>query len=187
MARIKIALLGAPFTGKTELTSALAEALPRSFGLPEYAREYIEKYGPPEHIVEQMYMLEKMAQIERSIGDLYPYVIIDSPLPVYALYGTHFYQSKTGKKAVEFREEFRKLAVRHANDYDLCYLLPCSEVEYTLKNMDSVRALKPDERNAVGVMLREFCASHVSNYVVLRGSVEDRVKRILEDISKLGL
>jgi nicotinamide riboside kinase len=181
-----IALIGAPFTGKTELGVALSEALPGSFNLPEYARAYIETYGPPEHPAEQLYMVERAADIERSVGHLYPYVIIDSPVPVYAIYGAWFVElSGSDKKLDALRDAFNKAAVKYANSYDLVYFLPASEIDYTLDDMDKVRALSPPEREEIGDRLREFCVSHVEEYRVLKGPVTDRVAQIQKDIAIL--
>lgn len=178
-----IALIGAPFTGKTELAVALQERLAGSFRLPEYARAYIETYGAPEHPAEQLYMLDRMSDVERTIPHLYKYVIIDSPVPTYATYGAWMTAHLTTEKSRAYNSTFQRAAVRHANAYDFVYFLPASEVEYTPQNMDAVRTLSPQERSDIGHLLREFCAEHVARYTVLTGDTASRVDRIIQDIA----
>jgi len=75
-----VALLGAPKTGKTELTMALAAAYHTVF-VPDYEAYYRETYGKSEMLEESEFILiaERQLEIqERKIQDAHKYIFVDT-------------------------------------------------------------------------------------------------------------
>lgn len=187
MQATSIALVGAPYTGKTELATALCESLSNCFRLPEYARVYIDRFGPPKHPAEQMLMLRTNLEAEESLGRLFSYNIIDSPTFVYAIYGMELTTRSSANKYAAFYREFKQSAVRYANLADLTVFLSCADIPYTEDNMDDIRQLTPYERLAMDKMLNEHLVQHVEDYVKPRGTVEQRKDFVLDQLRTRGL
>jgi nicotinamide riboside kinase len=82
---MRVGFSGGPGSGKSVLARRLAGSLVDTpikvvEMVPEYARRYINKYGPIEHVYEQMRILKKQLDWENSIPKEVELVISDSPI-----------------------------------------------------------------------------------------------------------
>jgi tRNA uridine 5-carbamoylmethylation protein Kti12 len=85
-------LVGAPACGKTTLSLNLVTQLKvqnkNAKYILEYPRDYIEKYGHPQHISEQMLIfLGWNRLLENALHVQYDYLICDSPVFISYVYG----------------------------------------------------------------------------------------------------
>jgi nicotinamide riboside kinase len=89
-----VALVGAPACGKTTLSLNLVTQLKvrnkNAKYILEYPRDYIEKYGHPQHISEQMLIfLGWNRLLDNAAGIRYDYLICDSPVFISYVYGVY--------------------------------------------------------------------------------------------------
>jgi nicotinamide riboside kinase len=87
-----IALIGAPACGKTTLSLNLVTQLKvrnkNARYILEYPRDYIERFGHPQHISEQMLIfLNWKRMLEHASEINYEYLICDSPVFITYVYG----------------------------------------------------------------------------------------------------
>jgi len=122
-----VALIGAPASGKTTLALNLATQLKvrnkNAKYILEYPRDYIEKYGHPEHISEQMLIfLTWNRLLENAISTQYDYIVCDSPVFVSYVYGVFKADMKSPKDRMWVRE-LLDMTLESAQTYDKVFYI----------------------------------------------------------------
>ena len=130
-----IALIGAPACGKTTLSLNLVTQLKiqdkNAKYILEYPRDYIERFGHPAHISEQMLIFLNWSRLLNQALDIeYEYVICDSPVFVSFIYGV----SKSNIKSKKDRLwvlELLDMCLESVKMYDkVFYIKPGKDFTY---------------------------------------------------------
>ena len=129
--KITIGICGAPSSGKTTVSQLLRwkiqEVAPVSREVPrEYARHYMEKYGPIENIHQQLLIYDGQTKLEKQIRNTYDMTISDSPRFLSYIYSKSFYNYKNKHERASLVRIY-ELALESLEDYDAIYLLPPSK------------------------------------------------------------
>lgn len=128
---LKIGFSGLPSTGKTTLAEAVNLELKNISGLnrvekvAEYARSYIRKYGPIQHISEEYRLVDIQREWEDLIDpDSTDIMLCDSPIQLAFLYATEL-NTGTAKDQMMITDIFKKISSITTNKpYDIIFHLP---------------------------------------------------------------
>lgn len=127
---IRVAFSGIPSTGKTSIARALAaffkktETVKNIELITEYARTYIENFGPMETIWEQYKVLDKQTDKENQVPKQTDLLITDSPLPLAFLYVLDL-RKDTAKDSMVVDDMFHKInSLNRPRRYDIIFHLP---------------------------------------------------------------
>lgn len=123
-----IGICGAPSSGKTTISQLLrwqieskTREVPR-----EYARHYMEKYGPISNIHQQLLIYDGQTKLEKQMRDNYELTISDSPRFLSYIYSKKYFNYKNKhEKAALVR--IYELSLESLQDYEIIYLLPPPE------------------------------------------------------------
>ena len=124
-----IALIGAPASGKTTLALNLVTQLKvrdkNAKYILEYPRDYIERYGHPEHISEQMLIFLMWNRIlQNAVNTNYDYIVCDSPVFVSYVYGL-FKADHSSEKDRMWMRELLDMTLESVQMYDkVFYITP---------------------------------------------------------------
>lgn len=159
--------MGSHGTGKTTLAKELCQKLNFNF-IPDTAAMAFKKNflinenTPPET---QFWILSKQLELERNTPESW---IIEKSLFDNLIYGQF---SNQPKKALDIMQD---IISRNAK-YDLIFYLP---IEFEIEN-DGVRSIDKNFQKAVDENLRKYLKEQKLAYIVLGGSVENRIKKAL--------
>lgn len=127
---IRVGFTGIPSTGKTSIARALAAFFKKTEDvknlelIAEYARTYIENYGPMETIWEQYKVLDKQLDKENRVPKHTDLLITDSPLPLAFLYVLDL-RKDTAKDSMVVDDMFHKInSLNRPRRYDIIFHLP---------------------------------------------------------------
>ena len=128
MSNITIGICGSPSSGKTTASQLLRwklrEITKLSREVPrEYARHYMEKYGPITNIHQQLLVFDGQTKSEKQISDTYDMTISDSPRFLAYVYAKNFFDYKN-KHSTAALVRLYELALNSIEDYEVFYLLP---------------------------------------------------------------
>jgi hypothetical protein len=124
----------------------------------EYARHYIERYGVPEHVFEQMYILDGQKKWEEQLSRTYEIVLSDSPIFLSYIYGRMLADIKDRKQR-GYLVRLYELAMESVNEYDAIYLLPPRVVRE-----DGVRTQDSSDAEHIHGLIESFCHNHRVDY-----------------------
>jgi len=183
---IKIALMGAPSTGKSTLAAGIYTAL-KNIGengelVQEYIREHIYKHGVPNSVLFQAIIFDKQFRREARIPEGLDFLVTDSPITLCYLYALHY----ANPKDVDQREMVRHLYSNTLEDlyrYDMVYVL-----EHNFDPVDDgVRYQKRDEIDTIQNMIIHFLKTHKVPFKLLskNTSTQERIKIIQKDYKEL--
>jgi len=172
----RVVLLGAPSTGKSSLTKALAEAYDTEW-MPEYGREYWE-----EHQQNRRLSLQQLVEIaeghrereERLCLQANRYLFIDTDASITRQFSLYYH----GRAA----PRLEALAAETATRYDLFFLCE-DDIPYE----DSWDRSGPANRTVFQRRIRADLACRRIPYTSLRGSLEQRMAEaaaVLEGFEK---
>jgi NadR type nicotinamide-nucleotide adenylyltransferase len=172
---IKVVLFGPESTGKTTLAGVLARHY-NTLLVPEYAREYLQEKWNREHRTcepEDLLPIAKgQMQLENSLTKKASRLLIcDTDLLETKVYSESYY---TG----DCDPLLEKYALQ--NSYDL-YLLTFIDTPWV---KDDLRD-KPDEREQMFAYFRDTLEKYQRNFVILKGTAEERKHRAIELIDNL--
>lgn len=188
----KIIFVGPPGSGKSTLISEVFCKLKikgyTSEIVAEFARQYIQEYGPPSSIFEQLLISREQDKRERNINQSIDYLLIDAgALSSYfyvSLYAN--YQDKKHRLVVNTIYE-RFLDDLYSQKYNYVFFLPTLETYKTNPSIlnDGTRFQTPDEINTLEChMLLMFTRLHRQNNIyTITCPLEDRANQVLKIIS----
>jgi len=181
--KIFIGIAGPPSSGKDTLADSLNSVLINSSNkVHEYAREYVEKYGPPKSIFEQYVIYSKQFERENEIRSIYQVAICSSPR-----FLSWFYASKllcrTDRREAELGvlSELYKNALKSLFDYS--FIIYCEPLEY---DDDGLRFQSKKDVKDIHNSITSFFDIHKINYLSLPAiSVGERVRMVTEYIGAI--
>jgi len=169
---IKIAVMGSHGTGKTTLAKALAEKLGFTY-IYDLTREEAVKKGftineqtPPEV---QLWLLIRQWELEATTRGGW---VADKSSFDYLVYGDLILKDEIVKKII------RWFVQRNAR-YDFVFYLP---IEFPMEE-DGLRSVDPKFREEIDHLLRTCLDEFSVPYIILSGSVEERVEKALKNLS----
>jgi len=127
---IKVAIMGAPSTGKTTLAKELSIHLLYRKGklaeyIDEYARQFVARFGMPT-IFDQYFFFEQQLRKEAAVSAKTEYLITDSPFYLSYVYGSKVMDRESEKERFYFHALIERL-LEHLNDYTHVIYLPVSQ------------------------------------------------------------
>lgn len=165
--------MGSHGTGKTTLAKALAQKLHFNY-IPDIVREEAVKKGftinentPPEV---QLWLVARQWELETITPESW---IADKSLFDYVVYGDLVLKDEDVKKVI------RRIVQRNAR-YDFVFYLP---IEFPMEE-DGTRSVAPEFRREIDRRFRKCLAEFNIKYIVLSGSIEERIKQALDHIIK---
>jgi len=170
---LKVVFLGAPSTGKTTIAREMA-ARRNTVWMPEYGREYWDQ-----HQVNRRLNLEQLTEIaeghirreERLFQQANREIFIDTDASTTLLFSFYYHGSAT--------RQLKELADRAATRYDLFFLCE-TDIPYE-NTWDRSGDANRDELQA---QIREYLAQQKIPYISLNGNLEERVKRVMQNLDK---
>jgi len=174
-----IGFVGAPSTGKTTLARAVANevglrGLAVEF-VSEYARTYIQRYGPIESVSEQLVIFDGQARREddaRSTGA--DYVIAETPVFTGYAYGLE--KMSASAKDTRVLQVVHRLILERLRLYHRVYYIP---IELPLQR-DGTRSETEETRRRLDARLRASLELWAPSFVTVRGDLKDRMQVVLE-------
>lgn len=123
-----VGVIGVPGTGK----STVAQALQVDMGstdlitavCPEYAREWIHRVGPPEHVAFQQQILFKQKRREETLAESCELLFCDSPLFHCYIYGLLIANTSSKQEMKVVRNLYKWAVLDNLNRYDVLIYLP---------------------------------------------------------------
>ncbi|PIU42974.1 MAG: hypothetical protein CO034_00565 [Parcubacteria group bacterium CG_4_9_14_0_2_um_filter_35_11] len=170
---MKIAIVGSHSVGKTTLAKHLAQRLNCNY-IPDIVREEAVKKGftinentPPEV---QLWLVARQWELETVTPESW---VADKSLFDYVVYGDLVLKDEDVKKVI------RKIVQRVVR-YDFVFYLP---IEFPMEE-DGIRSIDPEFQKEIDRRFRKCLDEFNIKYIVLSGSIEERVKQALDHISK---
>lgn len=170
---MKITIMGSHSTGKTTLAKALAKKLNFRY-IHDVVREEAVKKGftinentPPEV---QLWLLLRQWELETTTPEGW---VADKSQFDYLVYGDLILKDEIAKKTM------RWFVQRNAR-YDFVFYLP---IEFPMEN-DGIRSVDPAFRENIDRLFRNCLDEFGIKYIVLSGSIEERIKQALNHIKK---
>ncbi len=161
---VRVAILGAESTGKSTLAAALA-ARYDTVWVPEYLREFVETHGrtPQEH--EQFFIASTQVGYEdKAAAQARRFLFCDTTPLITALYSRFYFG----------RVDAPLQALAAARVYDFTIVTqPSGPWE-----PDGLMRESPEVRQTIHEQLLAALAAQGSAYLLVDGSVEDRVRQV---------
>jgi len=181
-----IGVIGVPGTGK----STVAQALQVEMGstdlttavCPEYAREWIQRVGPPEHVAFQQQILFKQKRREDTLAESCKLLFCDSPLFHCYIYGMLIANTASLQEMKVVRNLYKWAVLDNFNRYDVLIYLP-KQFDIVDDGLRIPELTETIERTMLG-----FLGLHKAlfkNFVEIR-SEETDPQEILKDRVKLA-
>lgn len=175
---IKVAIMGAPSTGKTTLAKELSIHLLYRKGrlaeyIDEYARQFVAKFGTPT-IFDQYFFFEQQLKKERAVSEKTEFLVTDSPFYLSYIYGSKVMNRESEKDRLYFHALVERL-LEHLNDYDHVIYLPADD-----------RCLQDDgmrihtsvfDQKDVDDRIRGFFSIYNISYHIVIGNLEERLQK----------
>ena len=159
--KLRIGIVGSPSAGKTttaHLVRHKLTAYPYSREVVrEYARHFIERFGPMTTVAEQWHVYDGQTKWEQQAEDVYQITLSDSPRFLPYLYSLQYLDHSNGRD-VAIVTRLYELAVLSLNDYARIYVLqPNLDVE-----QDGVRTQGQQDVIDIDAGIRQFLKVHVA-------------------------
>jgi len=180
---IKVAIMGAPSTGKTTLAKELSIHLLYRKGklaeyIDEYARQFVARFGVPT-IFDQYFFFEQQLKKERAVSEKTEFLITDSPFYLSYVYGSKVMKRENEKDRLYFHALVERL-LEHVNDYEYVIYLPVSQDRLKPNGMrihtDIFDIQDIDNR------IRGFFSIYNITYHTVTGTLEESIKKCCEII-----
>jgi nicotinamide riboside kinase len=185
---IRVGFTGVPGAGKTSTARALAafcrsnEKLKRVELISEYARRYITKYGPIDHLADQYKIMEKQTEWEDQVPkDNTDLIITDSPIHLGWLYVLEYGLNRQ-KDIMYANDIFKKLnKANYPSRYDIVFHLP-PKFEPVVDGVRPELHFDPTWRSEADAMIRFiFKQFKPKEFIVLNStSMSDRIHECME-------
>lgn len=178
---IKIAVISGPGTGKTTLCKEVDNILGlmgKNSGLClEFARTYVNRFGPPANVFEQFVVYQGQKRREDDLARC-EYIICDNATFLCYVYATFNIDFRNDKERYALNELYN-MALKDMFSYDEIFYIPR---EFSLSR-DGTRYQGEEEALLVDEKIRAFLLFHNLPYTTVKGTVRERCATILE---KLG-
>ncbi len=180
---IKIAIMGAPSTGKTTLAKELSIHLlyrkgKQSEYIDEYARQFVAKFGVPT-IYDQYFFFEQQLKKEHAVNPNAEYLVTDSPFYLSYIYGSKVMNRESEKERLFFHALVERL-LEHVNDYDYVIYLPADDSRLQKDGM-RIHTTVFDQKD-VDDRIRGFFSIYNIDYKTVTGTLEERIQKCCEII-----
>lgn len=173
---MKIALLGAESTGKSDLALALANALNQrqlqARAVPEYLRQWCDEQGRTPRIDEQMHIAREQRDRIEAAYALSAWVIADTTPLMTAVYSEFVFADTS----------LYDWAIAYQRSFDLT-LLTGLDVKWVA---DGIQRDGPHVRSRVDALLRQRLEQASLPYQVVYGLQSARVQRALQMLDAIG-
>ena len=179
-----ISLVGAPAAGKTTLSLNLVTQLKirnkNAKYIIEYPRDYIERYGHPKHISEQLLIFHSWKRLLTDALEIeYDYLICDSPIFISYIYGV-INADTSNKKDRRWIQELQELCLADIHTYDKIYYIKPGK-KFPLK--DNLRLSNEDTQKMLDESIYGFLRLYkVPFTTIVNKNVEDSTSQILKDL-----
>lgn len=192
MDKITIGLCGPPSAGKTTVSQLLrwkiqdianiTREVPR-----EYARHYMEKYGPITNIHQQLLIYDGQTKSEKQITNTYDVTISDSPRFLSYIYSKKFYDHWDKHQRAALVRIY-ELALESLEDYNVIYLLP----PHSIVEQDGIRCQNENDADCLFVDIKNFLETHCPDITVFiqehkKGEPLKTIEFILADLTNRGI
>ena len=188
-----VGLIGVPGTGKTTVAQALQVEM-GSMDLvtavcPEYAREWINRVGPPEHCAFQQQILFKQKRREDTLAVSCDLLFCDSPLFHCYIYGLLIANTGSRQEMKVLRNLYKWAVLDRLNRYDVLIYLP-KQFDIVDDGCRDLSATEPVEKAILGFL--DLHKPLFKNFVELKSEetdpqeiLKDRVKMAKKHIRKI--
>lgn len=190
---LKIGFSGLPSTGKTTLCQAVNLELKKTDDLnrvelvSEYARSYIRKYGPPEHISEEY----RLVDIQREWEDLIDptkldVMLADSPIQLAFLYAVELNKG-TPKDQMMITDIFKKISSMTASSpYDIVFHLPQDSIPVVIDDVRHECVKDPTWRAESDAFVKSlFKMFKPRTFTIIEEvDLQERVDKVIADIRR---
>lgn len=183
--QIRVALFGGPGAGKTTLANAFAAAVKdrgvQFYAVNEYAREFIDLYGP-NAIKEcgpliQQKIHKKQCAREDQISDSVAGFVTDSPTFLSWIYSAFY--GDNGVASYITRKDMYKSFLSETPNYT--HIVRVAREKPYLK--DGTRAQSEEEAVFLDQVIEMTLKMHRVPYIVVTGTTEERVQTLLKAVS----
>jgi nicotinamide riboside kinase len=158
---MKIAVMGAECTGKTQLAKALAEAFSAQY-LPELLRGFCQRHQRLPLVHEQAHIMAAQIAQEAACARS---AVVDCPPLMTAIYSAHYFDDQT----------LFEQALSHQRSYDLT-LLCAPDLPW---QADGFMRDGPAVQQQVAARISEALAQHRIPHTMVSGSGEERFTQAL--------
>lgn len=185
---IRIALLGAPGTGKSTL-AAYTYAMLKDEGfegdlVQEYIREHINKHKKVPSITFQSIVYERQLEKEKILPKELDFFVTDSPHSLSYIYASMYIDYNDVDQRELLTDLYSKFLKNSRTAYDLVYVL---DHNYKPNMEDGVRYQTTKEMDTLKKFIPTFLDMHQVEYKLLgKGlSTKKRAKKIVKDVKNL--
>lgn len=173
---MKIAILGAPGTGKTTLAEDVNNELKyigyNSEVVPEFARSFIRDYGSIEHVSEQIMIVHGQIELEERTAAHHDIVICDSCSLLCYIYGS-IAADRSNKKDRYYLNYVHKMILDHLPTYDMFWFVP-KEREIM---SDNIRSQTDSQAEIISGQIEALLRLEVDKFHVITGNREERLNK----------
>ena len=187
----KIGFIGVPGSGKSTVAQAVQVEMGRLDCLtavcPEYAREFINKVGPPEHVSIQQGILFKQLNREDNLAQSCDVLFCDSLIYFSYIYGLLITDRDSLQQIKVLRNIYKWAVLDHLKRYDIIFYLPR---QFDIVD-DGCRA--PEFNDTIEEAILGFIGLHkhlFPNFIEIRSELSDpqeilhdRVKQIKRHVN----
>lgn len=179
-----ITLVGAPACGKTTLSLNLVTQLKiknkNARYILEYPRDYIERFGHPNHISEQMLIFIQWKRLLDSAFEInYEYLICDSPLFIAYVYGIMKADLESHKDKM-FMHELLDMCLETVNMYDKIFYIKSGK-EFPMS--DNLRHSNKTIQKSIDDKIQGFLSLYRVPYeIIINSDLNKSTNEILKKI-----
>jgi nicotinamide riboside kinase len=185
---IRVGIAGCPGSGKSTLARSLAGSFVGQIGsvelVQEYARRYINKYGPIESIYEQMRILKKQTEWEDSIPNEVDLILTDCPIHIGWAYVMEMRKWENRKEALIVKDVFSEMnRLNYPKRYDIIFQLKPNyktEKDGTRTDIQLTRSWMEDMDKNISSSFIVF--SPKRNIIIEDIELEDKIKTCKQNI-----
>ena len=181
MSKIRIGICGPPCSGKTTIAQLLKWKLREITNLTrevprEYARHYMEKYGPVNNIYQQLLIYDGQTKLEKQINQNYDITISDCPRMLSYIYAKHHFKYQDPQDHAVLTRLY-ELAIECIADYNIIFLLfPLEKFE-----TDAIRCYNNKKPQEIYDDIKNFLLTHCKNITILLENKNEM--EIVQDIN----
>lgn len=178
-----VSIVGAPFSGKSTLSSQINSILKtqgqNSIFVEEYVVEYIAEYGIPTTMEQQQIIFQEQFRKERMFAESKDFIVCDSASWLSYIYGRQYYSFPLGRHAIASLSHMHKKSLESLEYWDYVFYVPLLE-DY---NLDGVRFHDKDEAEKIDKMIKGWLEIEQIPYIDLSNvSLDDRINVVMEHI-----
>jgi nicotinamide riboside kinase len=188
----RIVFIGPPGSGKSTLCSEVFTALKKKHLnvelVPEYARIYIQKFGPPESLFEQYSIFEGQSNSENIDASKLDFIIMESGRMVSYFYTVLYSDPTKPRQRYVIQDLYRHfMDDLYLKRYDFIFYIPPVETYKINPNIlnDGIRYQTTKEVNLLEDFMELFLLRlpGSNNVVKLDGPISERLGKVLASLN----